>query len=93
MDHTDGILGFALFILVCSSLCRDETLFTDDNKEQVLAAMVCAVVVRRSVCFQSTHHLGNLFLTLGQHFGAPISHRRCAIWNAAMQGIADISSH
>ena len=51
MAHTYGILVFVLFVLVCSPLCRDDTLFTEGNEEQVLAAMVCAVVVRRLVCF------------------------------------------
>ena len=51
MGHTNYITVFVLFILVCSSLCRDDTLSAEGVKEQVLAVMVFAVVVRRSVRF------------------------------------------
>ena len=47
MCHTDCIVVFVLFILVYSSLCRDDTLFTEGIEEQVLAVVVCPVGVRR----------------------------------------------
>ena len=51
MGHSDGIIVFVLFILVCLPLRYGDMLFAEGIKEQVLAVMVSAVDVRRSVCF------------------------------------------
>jgi hypothetical protein len=56
IGHTDGAIGIVLFVMVSSFLCHGNMLFAEGDKEQVLAAMVYAVVVRRWVCPSVAYH-------------------------------------
>lgn len=64
---------------------------TEENKEQILAIIVLAMVIRRLVCIPVDPR--DPLSISEQRIGVPNSQSRCVIHNGAAQDIADIPAH